>query len=49
MKKVDNISPILRVSKFNYTRLMAESRLISEKEVLEIQRNQAESAAEYWW
>lgn len=48
MKNVDNILPILHASKFNYTRLMAESRLISEKEVLEIQRNQAEFAAEYW-
>lgn len=48
MKNEDNILPILRNSKFNYTRLMANSRAISEKEVIEVQRNQSEFAAQYW-
>lgn len=46
-KSTDQLS-LLKKSKFNYTRSMATLGMMSETEVIEIQRKQAEFAVEYW-
>lgn len=48
MKNHADVSLILKNSKFDYTRKMAESGMISEREVEELQRSKAYSAVQYW-